>query len=1204
MEEFKTITPTTSVVRLSACLEKIFKNIVECREKKVVEHNIKEIEFLKSQCKAENIQLGLMSCQTFVRLVEHGALEPTNVLTMLISMLPNSNPVQYTTITEAVVSLLLLSLKRKASTLKENERFQSQFGLKTQQHPMITLLQNSVVNMNDVANKMNGICNHHDKQIKDHSIEYLRPVYLYILCNPHTLPDSKTIWTGLLNLSKYNTEAKTLMQEILSWSKITTSQNCLFTSTLLIEAIEHFLNQKDFKQSIELCVFQVLVVNHMVKFGIDPRPSLQCILKVLHATKEHAQSHYNVMLILLSECLHLLTPSYLPDLMRILAFIVVQENCGHQYILNMCLDGIIQWMSQTAFIPADGLTIAHQIVRKILEVIRGTVKTKPIQTKDFEPVGLRNLHPDIALAFDLAKLVESFDEPETKDIFTFVDILNVKAKSIFCQRLHLFLRALFLSREPSVDCWFKIYEVILDIIKINHNIAYDFLMTYIFKLASEHNPELQMELLRGLPSFAVSKDNIPMILNTIRNLCADNTTFCMDLYLRLWRVESRTYPFLIKLLSLPFKEGNDKKWEFEIAKTYTIREICYEKPTQHGSDLVSHLSDTLNTCTDDAGDLATSLALDAIVALCDSHTVNVTSTWRVLSNKFRHEKRPRALKSLYKFFAHVPLLQTPTLEFEQLVDEALDQLWLTISRLDTDPEMIREALSALKHYEIGTLLTLKHITPQFRQDLIVAREYTGPDGREVVDLQHEIIPGEVWVQLLQKIRPECGSAAADLIAHFIYAEINGFRGGIYRLPEGRAEPRKLQGLHTPSPLRAVVSYLVNQSRYGDHIAEPIAITNALRAISKKFPKPIPPLDWSFLHSFFHLSFDTRKYCILIAKNQLLHSGTARRLLENFLAEFEPNCFEEDLLLLFSLLPEISNGVSLTILKAFAEKIALYCFKESQLAGFNEGCLFEKFMDSVKYIFMGKCEVPEVLDIFTLIVERYMDAMDIDSRLFERYTEVVSVLPQNAIEGLTSPANWWETPIGKLKKATIIRSYLVLYNTQLNNPLKWFNPIIDAYATRKEEQLFFFRHLSSTLYAFNNDEQSCNWIMELFIHIQALLAESSNKEKLDKALYLLDIFILAVDVLSGCAVLLGNLDIVATQRLERNQIFPESLQFLSDHVFWKDQEAKIYEFLYNLYKNNSIPDEYATIFKDSIICSRNKSYFDAKGIWTKYVGMRK
>lgn len=170
--------------------------------------------------------------------------------------------------------------------------------------------------------------------------------------------------------------------------------------------------------------------------------------------------------------------------------------------------------------------------------------------------------------------------------------------------------------------------------------------------------------------------------------------------------------------------------------------------------------------------------------------------------------------------------------------------------------------------------------------------------------------------------------------------------------------------------------------------------------------------------------------------------------------------------------------------------------------------------------------------------------------------MVSVLSPNSIDGLTSPSNWWETPIGKLKKATIIRCYLVLYNTQQSNPLKWLSPIIDAYATKPEEHIFFFRHLAVTLYAFHSDEHSCSWTMELFIQIQALLAESSNKEKLEKALYLLDIFILSVDVLSGCAVLLGNLDVVATSRNDRFEIFPESMQFLCDHVFWKDQEAKV------------------------------------------------
>ncbi|XP_067631315.1 focadhesin [Eurosta solidaginis] len=1203
MDDCKSITSDTSVVKISACLEKLYKKICDSREKKIPEQNIKEIEFLKSQCKSDVVQLSLMSSQTFVRLVEDGVLDTPNVLTMLISILPNSSSIQYITITEGIISVLLLGLKRKLALLKNNETFQSTFGLKTQQHPIITLLQNPAVNMNDVANKIVGICNHHDQQIKEHSVEYLRVVFLYVLCSPQTLPDSKAIWTALLTHSKTNPNAIQLVREIFCWSKFNSSTTCLLTSTLLIEAIEHCLNSNDFTTAIDLCLFQALIINKLNKYAIDPRPSLHCLLSVLHNVREHTVNHYNVLLVLMAECLHLLSPNYLHELLRVISFIVVQENCGNQYILNMCLDGIIQWMSQTAFIPSEGLALAHQIVRKILGRSKETSVPVVVHTNDLQVGQVRYFHQDIAIAFDVAKLVESFDESEFKDIFIFVDTLNVKANSMFSQRLHLFLRALFLSREPSMDCWFKIYEAILEIIKVNSNIAYDFLMTYIFKLAGEQQPEIQMELLRGLPSFGVSKDNIPMILNTIRNLTAENITFAMDLYLRLWRVEPRTYTFLVKLLSIPQKD-NTKRWEFEIAKTHTIREICYDKPTQHGSELVSHLSDTLNSCTDDAGDLATSLALDAIVALCDSHTVNIVSTWRVLSNTFRHERRPRALKSLYRFFAHIPALHTPTLEYEQLVDEALEQLWLTVSRGDAEPELVREALMALKNYEIGTLLAMRHIPMQFRVETVsgTRREFAG--GREVVDLQQEMVPGEVWVHLLQKIRPECGAAAADLIAHHIYAEINGYRSGVYRLPEGKPEPRKLQGLFAQSPLRAIVNYLVGQSRFGDHVTEPHVVINALRAISKKFSKPIPPLDWCFLHCFFHLSFEARKYCILIAKNQLLHSGTAKRLLENFLADFEPNCFEEDLLLLFSLLPEIANGVSLQILKNFAEKIAIYSFKESQLIGFVEGCLFEKFIDSVKYVFLGKCDIPEVLDIFTLIVERYMDSMDLDSRLFERYTEVVSVLHPNSIDGLTSPANWWETPIGKLKKATIIRCYLVLYNTKLTNPLKWLSPIIDAYATRHEEQQFFFRHLVATLYAYNKDEQSCNWIMEMFLQIQALLAESSNKEKLDKVLYLLDIFILAVVVLSGCAVLLGNLDAVATQRKDRFALFPESMQLLCEHVFWKDQEAKIYEFLYNLYKNNAIPEVYSTKFRDAIICSRNKPYFDNKGIWTKYVGMRK
>lgn len=133
---------------------------------------------------------------------------------------------------------------------------------------------------------------------------------------------------------------------------------------------------------------------------------------------------------------------------------------------------------------------------------------------------------------------------------------------------------------------------------------------------------------------------------------------------------------------------------------------------------------------------------------------------------------------------------------------------------------------------------------------------------------------------------------------------------------------------------------------------------------------------------------------------------------------------------------------------------------------------------------------------------------------------------------------------------------MLYNNKLSNPLKWLTPIIDVYGDKRDEHDFFFRHLAVTFYALNSDEYSCGWAMELFFQIQALLVESSNKEKLEKMFYLLDIFILSVDVFSGCAVLLGNLDVFATSRSDRMEIFPESMQFLCDHIFWKDQEPKV------------------------------------------------
>jgi hypothetical protein len=46
----------------------------------------------------------------------------------------------------------------------------------------------------------------------------------------------------------------------------------------------------------------------------------------------------------------------------------------------------------------------------------------------------------------------------------------------------------------------------------------------------------------------------------------------VDLYVRLWKVESRCYPYLQKLLVENPIDGKD--WNFDVARALAIKEIC------------------------------------------------------------------------------------------------------------------------------------------------------------------------------------------------------------------------------------------------------------------------------------------------------------------------------------------------------------------------------------------------------------------------------------------------------------------------------------------------------------------------------------------------------------------------------------------------------------------------------------------------------
>lgn len=193
-------------------------------------------------------------------------------------------------------------------------------------------------------------------------------------------------------------------------------------------------------------------------------------------------------------------------------------------------------------------------------------------------------HPTIAFNWSLAKLSSELCEELSKDETKILNHLLciTKTNQAFSEELHLFLRGLILCEKIHFDHWLLILNQLFASVRSNSDISNDTIYFVLYYLAKETDGKKQLELLRGLTAFASVKQNIPLIMNTYRSLSTSNSIalrcLAIDLYTRLWHVESRTYQFLQKLLigeEAPLPKVY--QWEMNIAKAGAIRDICSEK---------------------------------------------------------------------------------------------------------------------------------------------------------------------------------------------------------------------------------------------------------------------------------------------------------------------------------------------------------------------------------------------------------------------------------------------------------------------------------------------------------------------------------------------------------------------------------------------------------------------------------------------------
>lgn len=937
---------------------------------------------------------------------------------------------------------------------------------------------------------------------------FLRPVLMMILCNDIIYPESREIWRHILKKGDNR-----IVMDVLSLRRVTNPSSCLFFNSLIV------LKSMD----IETFLLLIASTKSIVKNSLDPTQNIQLMLdnaKVLCTNSEMM----TLAVFMLSEILQSLSIVYMSKFISLLSSLIIDMNFNHPVILSMILDGLIQVLAYPSF--------AGKEIKQVEKLLNHIQSHEEQQIPHFNTPDFYHFNADIMNAYYVCKFI-SINEINLKPIAT-------GSERIFWLKNQLLLRGLLHSDRLNLNQWEIALQNLTDVSKSDDVLKSSLVMPLLFRLANTTSPRKKFLILMNLTRLGASNE----IFNTIKALSQGMIrSMAIELNLRLWKVEPRTYPFLHKIL-IEKTSKDDEDLHLNIARAAAIKEICDLKP-HHGTELVSLISEILNQSLESKdAEIPAALAIDAITILCQNHIINQASTWKAINLTTRYEKRPRVVKSLCNFFALVPKFKRNNSEYEMLMKDILARLFHMIQWSDTCG--IEYALEALKSWNYDQL-TLDMIPDAFRDGIALP---DAPAGMEVSLLDLEV-PGDCYVQLLTKIHPTALRAAGELVSHFMAQEIAEYRSGHYLVKEGQAEPISYKNLPKQSIVKALSNFIFQQAttKKKEKIVNDSILIEAIRVLAKRHSRPLPPLNWTFLHEMIHRDGCIKAQCIALAAKQSIISGSAKRLIENILINIEFND-QDEVEAALDCLVDICNGVSIEVLKIF----------------FKKAVLFDQIKQKLEMLLKSEKNVTNRENLAT-IISIYIN------QTCETSNEVIKLLPPNIMPLLT---------LNSLQKIKF-RCEILKEQTKVDNAVGWINELIIEEHTCNENGDFLVKSLIDLLTDSKQNFPKKKWLAEFLIMVENKMIEGGDFE------FFLDIFSLAIICMSGTFELIESKDIFDN----RFKMLPYSIESLSHHH--EDIIGSIFDFII---ERSSSSFHYREAFTKSIIASKNHSHFKKVKTWHK------
>ncbi|XP_061172326.1 focadhesin-like [Saccostrea echinata] len=776
---------------LNKLCEEVKKNL--SRENRLTNSSVKNAEYrlLEEKCGAMETVVAKAISTAMVELVSDGLADFSTVLESFLNQVPNAK--NLCGIVQGVSDLLVWQASILAST---KEGYTNPYTLRSPPHPFITILTNRPDSWPLLGNQVNFISSVKEKRIQSLAVEILEPFMKFVFAEPLDSPQYQPmkicLQRELLTIVSQSDDSRTVekflgcIANILPCLQVK-DKNSLGSTAQFVMGFVDVCRAKISGKEATFQKFLTYLVDLCLEFhshSLDVS-NIMCSLVRVAESAPSALSSDNNMISMGS----LLLKTDIKEAVVLLTAVrrILENESGDLSLVAIA--SLILPLLQILSMSSSGsrthdlkstTSVSGEVLKIIEEKLVKTQHSREKQkTSQFNPhlTSLTFLNNNFSL------LARALEEDEELPRLWLQNLVNSVSSLKFVPiQLTVIVSALFVLSpgKPWADQSLKALQAIS---KTDHKQACFFLPLYIYQLNKCIQPEYKLSIMKSVPSVAQHKFCIPLVLRTIQTFGSTPRLKALSIQLLadLWKLQDRCFPYLLKAISEPAeailtKEGVD---EVKLAKAKAIHDVCLLRGEQHGSDMLSPLSELLENSIQEVDSPVASLALEGLYYLCKDEVIDILSAWSVLGEKLTHDPRSIVQERICKLFSLLPELEVKTEEFERFHQYAVSALWLFVH--GSDPDVSRSALKALSQFDIRCF-SLAHIPDKVKEDIVKQAQAIIDRGDNpdltVEDVVKEV-PGICYTRMLAIISPEVYEGYREFLCEHVGSEVKNLGRGVY-----------------------------------------------------------------------------------------------------------------------------------------------------------------------------------------------------------------------------------------------------------------------------------------------------------------------------------------------------------------------------------------------------------------------------------------